>query len=160
MDEKTIPREIQESGKESLPLSKKSAERDMRLQFWIPPAVHRQLSEEAVKNGMTLATWTAYVLAKRPVKVVERTLLPKGTKDALAKIPTLEKRVADQTTKWNALVKKHDALFAELARLKKQLGTGKYPSQVKCPSCNEKVEVEVDLSKELGLAEPPDKPKA
>ncbi|MCX6651736.1 MAG: hypothetical protein NT137_00045 [Methanomassiliicoccales archaeon] len=138
-----------------------AAEKDVRLQFWIPVGLRRSLSEEAAKNGMTVPAWTAYVLAARPpLKIVEQTVLPAGITEELAKIPTLEKRVAELVGQYNALVKKYNALEAErdtlngsLADLKKRIGTGVFKG--KCPGC--KQSVEYDLSKELGLLKQPDK---
>jgi hypothetical protein len=86
---------------------------------------------------MTLATWTAYVLAKRPEKVVEKILTPRGTKEKLASIPALEKELAEMTAR-------RDALKRELDALKVKFTT---PRHITCPNCD--VESEVDFSDEL-----------
>ena len=79
----------------------------------------------------------------------------------LSKVPTLEKQVAELTVKVGQTAKDRAAVAAErdmfkvaLAALKKRIGSGVFP--VECPSCREKVAL--DLTEEMGLKQP-DKPK-
>jgi len=83
-------------------------------------------------------------------KLADQTKLLAG----LSKVPTLEKQVAALTKDRAAVAAERDALKATLAALRKRIGSGRYV--VKCPSCREKVEL--DLTEEMGLKQP-DKPK-
>jgi len=118
----------------------KRASADVRLQFWIPGAVYDDLVKEAAANGMTVATWTAYVLAKRPEKVVEKVLLPKGTKEQIAQLEkelaASKKDVAFIKPDYVKVVREVQALKGKLEDLLKQ------SANVKCPGCGEKIAID------------------
>ena len=149
------PGSVAEVQKEARKVVKKQIrEAAKRMNFWVPASLYSRLEEEAEKEGMTMSAWVQVVLLKRPERVIEKTLLPRGTADRLALIPTLEKQVASLTKDRAAVAAERDALKATLAALRKRIGTGIFT--VKCPSCREKVGL--DLTEEMGLKHP-DKPK-
>jgi len=142
-------KEIQEPVK-ALPLSRKVVvEKAVRLQFWVPGSLRRSLAEEATKNGMTVAAWTAYVLAKRPEKVVEKTFLPAGTKKLFE---DFKKRVAEgdgalvaskaKVAEWEKWAAFHEAKEALSGRkLTMALKVLEDLKPVKCPACKKTVQV-------------------
>lgn len=117
-----------------------------RMNFWVPSSLYRRLEDEAEKEGMTMSAWVQIVLLKRPERVIERVLMPAGTKKELDRIPALEKRIDELLKKNQVDVKDYNELL-----VKKKASDGKLDAAlkvlteskiIKCPGCKKTVQLD------------------